>query len=210
MFNLSLGSGTIVLAQNTFQVESSAVITIGSPPLCPYNSGGPADNETPCAFPASGWITQGPYVAAPSHGSLPAVDIAPLDGLSGTVAVTAAHDGTLGSIQGSSTDPNGLYLVLKSSKYQTLYLHLQTACHGPGLVRRGQVIGLMGATGTWDGQPVGSHLHYQIEKADGTKVSLSEFNSLVPTYEIGKPVTNPFDKPVNIPGACPVPGPIIG
>lgn len=207
LFALALTSGTIVLAQGEkFQVESSAVINIGKPPLCSYNSGGPVDNETPCAFPATGWISQGPYVQAPSHGNNPAVDIASNDGLDGTVAITAAHDGVLSKLQGSDADERGLFLTVTSSKYQTLYYHLQKSCRGSGPVFRGQLIGLMDTTGRADGP----HLHYEIRKADGTKVLLQEFNSLVPPYEVGKQVTNPFDKTVSIPGACPPPGEIIG
>ncbi|MDA0939928.1 MAG: M23 family metallopeptidase [Bacteroidetes bacterium] len=77
----------------------------------------------------------------------------------------------------------GRHVVIRHGfGYETLYAHMSKSLVRPGdRVKRGQVIGLVGSTGT----STSSHLHYEVHK-DGVKVNPAHyyFNDLSPSeYE---------------------------
>lgn len=73
----------------------------------------------------------------------------------------------------------GRHVVIRHGfGYETLYAHMSKSMVRPGdRVKRGQVIGLVGSTGT----STSSHLHYEVHK-DGVKVNPAHyyFNDLTP------------------------------
>ena len=73
----------------------------------------------------------------------------------------------------------GRHVVIRHGfGYETLYAHMSKSMVRPGdRVKRGQVIGLVGSTGT----STSSHLHYEVHK-DGRKVNPAQyyFNDLTP------------------------------
>lgn len=73
----------------------------------------------------------------------------------------------------------GRHVVIRHGfGYETLYAHMSKSLVRPGdRVKRGQVIGLVGSTGT----STSSHLHYEVHK-DGVKVNPAHyyFNDLTP------------------------------
>lgn len=208
---IGLNGGAIVLAQNTqpdFSLKTAAVVIIGKPPGCPFNETGIVDRDTPCGWPIGdpffslAIITQLPYECNPSHCLKPGMALASsIDLAALPQQVYATHDGE--AFVGKSSDPcsasgwcNPLgpekFVVLRSSKYETLYSHLDSWCVTNGAyVTRGTLIGVSDETGVAQG----SHLHYEIRQPNptwtladykvgnhppGTPISESEFYSLVP------------------------------
>ncbi len=178
-----------------YSQSASVNVFIGNPSACAAASGTPVtDPEIPCGWPTTGYITQLPFEADPSHGSLSAIDIGSADGLAGW-PVYATHDGRALVFTGNQPFPNqpaDRIVTVTSSKYLTKYQHLLKQCVANGAqVTRGTLIGLMDNTG----YSQGNHLHYEIDQVLGAALTLAEFNSLVPPYSKNMSVTTGYGNP---------------
>lgn len=170
-------------------------VRIGDAGACILNTLPVNDLETPCGWPATGYISTLPFTA--SHASLSAIDIAASDYASGW-PIYASHDGITTVITNTNPDPRtpenppDRKVYVASSKYVTRYQHLLKQCVSDGaVVTRGTLIGLMDSTG----YSTGHHLHYDIANPDGSALSLEQFNLLVPPYVLGAAVVVSYSGP---------------
>jgi murein DD-endopeptidase MepM/ murein hydrolase activator NlpD len=92
--------------------------------------------------------------------------------------IYATGDGIVSRIESKRTGYGNNVMIQHGYGYQTLYAHMSKVLVKEGqMVKRGEVIGLVGNTGT----SVGSHLHYEVIK-DGSKINPANFffNDLTP------------------------------
>ena len=161
-------------------------VRIGNPPNCVFNVAPVPDVETPCGWPATGYISTVPFEPDTTHTSLSAIDIASEDQQPG-LPIYATHDGVAQLATQSQPDPftPDIKVLVSSSKYTTKYQHLLKQCVADGAnVVRGTLIGLMDNTG----YSFGNHLHYEIVNSDGAELTPEQFNLLVPAYGSGDSV----------------------
>ncbi len=106
--------------------------------------------------------------SSPRNGSLHGgVDIAtPLNS-----PVRSPVDGTVVAI--GSTREGGNYMIVRAANGDEWYLgHLNAATVEQGAqVRRGQVIARSGATGSFNGKPIGPHLHLQLRTGQNSRLA---------------------------------------
>lgn len=110
--------------------------------------------------------------------------------------VTSHSDGIVESVVKTynKTDKTGSsygnYVLIKhNEKYKTRYAHLKygSVCVSKGeKVKKGQVIGIIGATG----HCIGRHLHFEVHK-NGTRIDPTPYiKTDLPLWEIGKTYTS--------------------
>jgi murein DD-endopeptidase MepM/ murein hydrolase activator NlpD len=141
-------------------------------------------------FPVQGWCNYGDTWHAPRHGGRlhVGVDIIARQGN----YVYAVADGTItkrfwdypGSLAG-----NGLRLTRADGTY-FVYLHLLDAAPGigPGTkVRAGQIIGVIGSTGS----SATPHLHFEIHPGGGAAVNPYPIVKAIDACKVTKPLPQP-------------------
>ena len=88
----------------------------------------------------------------------------------GTVIV-ATGDGEVGKVTLSNTGYGKQVVIRHGFGYETLYADMSRAIVKKGqMVKRGEIIGLVGSTGT----SVAPHVHYEVSK-DGKKVNPAHY-----------------------------------
>jgi murein DD-endopeptidase MepM/ murein hydrolase activator NlpD len=159
----------------------------------------------PWGWPTTGTISQGPYTGGSggSHGgrAASAVDIANPS----STKVYASQDGRVylreEKTQSGAYTGCGIYVEIVGPFYRILYCHLQKYSQcvidigDGGEIKTGTLLGYMNSTGTvvasGGGDP--SHLHYSIrDRKLDLQLSLEEFNSLLPPYELNQQVTSSY------------------
>lgn len=96
------------------------------------------------------------------------IDLAPTDGK--TINAIASAEGTV--VEQRTSPSYGIFVKVKHSNgYHTLYAHLASARVFQGRrVKKGEILGVVGNTGTVDG-PTGIHLHFEIENKAGNRLN---------------------------------------
>lgn len=154
--------------------SSIATITVGNPPV-----------SDPHGWPTCGLISQGPY-SPPTHNDLGYRSSIDINEAVGT-KIYSTHRGVI--IAAETDFAGAIYVAVKGENYITFYVHLLS--YNPSLsvgnpVDAGTLIGYMDTTGI----AFASHLHYMIRDASNNDISLGQFNSLVPSYNVGDTITS--------------------
>lgn len=166
---------------------------LGAPPTAALQAAAPAQPTLPVATPAApagetprplglpvqrnDWIIIRAYVAHGGPGPNGAIDVGVMaDREAVGTPIYATHDGTVRLLRNNKLYGN--LVAVKNERWSTTYGHLDQIMVAEGqTVRRGEVIGTMGATG----RATSPHVDYQVwEKVDGRETNRNPIDFIAP------------------------------